>query len=434
MWRLLLDLFGALGVIATIGAISWACFQRIALKELISSVRALGDQRLTRPIQSNVTGPVGELVTLFNKVAPQLEQKMVQLERDRQQLQAVLSGMAEGVIAIDARRRLLFANAEASTLFRLDETGVGRLVAELIRNPQVQDAVEATLTSPGGYQGEVTFIGRESPPRSSTRVLALHGTPLPGSPAPGGVLVFHDVTELRHLERMRQDFVANVSHELKTPLASIKAYTETLLDWGLDDPAVNVRFLKRIEEQAERLNLLIMDLLSLARIEAGQDTFRHEPLQLAGVVHARIEDARPRAEAKGLTFSIELDELDDTVLVIADEEAVRQILDNLLDNAVKYTPENKSVAVRCRLTADAVLLEVADTGIGIPRDDLPRIFERFYRVDKARSRAMGGTGLGLSIVKHLVQSIGGKLTVDSRVGSGTTFGIELPRVARGSTS
>jgi two-component system phosphate regulon sensor histidine kinase PhoR len=243
------------------------------------------------------------------------------------------------------------------------------------------------------------------------------------------VLVFHDVTDLRRLERMRQDFVANVSHELKTPLASIKAYTETLLDWALHDENVNVKFLHRIEEQADRLNQLILDLLSLARLESGLESFEHRPLALSPLVSACVEAHRDRAEAKSQSLGLDLGPLDDATLVLADDEAVRQILDNLISNAIKYTPEKGSVTVRCA-SADGdgyVEIEVADTGIGIPRDDLPRVFERFYRVDKARSRQLGGTGLGLSIVKHLVQSLGGQVTVDSRVGVGTRFTVQIPR-------
>ena len=298
---------------------------------------------------------------------------------------------------------------------------------ELIRSPQFQEAVDATLAGPDTYRGEIVLPSREVMPRSIPRVLAVHGSRLPGSAPSGAVLVFHDVTELRRLERMRQDFVANVSHELKTPLASIKAYTETLLDWALHDENVNVRFLNRIEEQADRLNQLILDLLSLARLESGHEVFQHGPLAVSAVVETCIETHRGRAEAKELDLRLDLGPVDESTLVVADEEAVHQILDNLIDNAIKYTPEGGWVRVACQLSDDAVELEVADSGIGIPRDDLPRVFERFYRVDKARSREMGGTGLGLSIVKHLIQSIGGQITVDSRVGEGTRFNVKLPR-------
>jgi two-component system phosphate regulon sensor histidine kinase PhoR len=398
-----------------------------ALAEIARGVAALGEGRSARPILTRVGGPVGRLARLFDTVAPKLEARIARLEQDRQQLRAVLSGMAEGVIAIDARRRLLFANASANRLFGLDGASVGRLVPELIRSPQVQGAVESTLTGPGPYTGEIILASRESLLHVRARVLAVHGTPLPGSPPPGAVLVFHDVTELRRLERMRQDFVANVSHELKTPLASIKAYTETLLDWALHDENVNALFLRRIEEQADRLNQLILDLLSLARLESGQEVFEHGPLALVPVLGSCIESHRGRADAKNLSFGLDLGPLDYQTQVMADEEAIRQILDNLIDNAIKYTPEGGTVQVSCRFTGDSVVIEVADSGIGIPRDDLPRVFERFYRVDKARSRELGGTGLGLSIVKHLVQSIGGQVTVDSRVGAGTRFVVQLPR-------
>src|SRR4051794_10552114 len=418
----------AIAVVVALLSLTIVAYRRAqALDEITRGVTALGEGRPYWPILARVGGRVGRLARLLDAVAPQLETRMKHLEQDRQQLRAVLSGMAEGVIAIDARRRLLFANASADLLFGLDATSVGRLVPELIRSPQVQGAVEATLASPEPYRGEIVLTSREVSLRVHARVLSVHGTPLPGSPPPGAVLVFHDVTELRRLERMRQDFVANVSHELKTPLASIKAYTETLLDWALHDENVNTRFLKRIEEQAERLNQLILDLLSLARLESGQEMYEHKPLALAPLIGSCLESHRGRAEARNLDFSLDLGRLDDETLIMADEETIRQILDNLIDNAIKYTPELGSVRVTCRLGRATVSLEVADTGIGIPRDAPPRVFERFYRVDKARSRELGGTGLGLSIVKHLVQSIGGQITVDSRVGEGSKFTVLLPR-------
>ena len=357
-------------------------------------------------------GPVGELVRAFNAAATAVEVRTAGLDQDRQQLLVVLGAMAEAVLAVDPRRRLLFANASANRLFGLDATSVGRLVPELIRSPQVQDAVEATLrlAIPAAYEGELVLPGRDPFQRGNSRFLSVRGNPLPGIPSTGAVFVFHDVTELRRLERMRQDFVANASHELKTPLASIKAYTETLLDWALHDETVNARFLKRIDEQAERLNQLILDLLSLARIESGQEIFDARavvPCSGSGIVR-RIA-SRPRPEQE-LEPHVRLGGLDDLAMVLADEEAIRQIVDNLVDNAIKYTPEGGSVSVTCHSDQNSATIEVVDTGIGIPRADVPRIFERFYRVDKARSRELGGTGLGLSIVKHLMQSIGGRST------------------------
>ncbi|WP_435011717.1 sensor histidine kinase [Tundrisphaera lichenicola] len=397
------------------------------IREIDRGLNALSERRPIRLSRHRFAGPLGRLARNFESVGPATQERLGRLEREVEQLRVVLGGMAEGVIAIDSRRRLLFANKSADDLFGLGPLAVGRLVPELIRSPQIQAAVDTTLTSPVPYRGEIVLPGREVLPRSIPKVLAIHGSLLPGSFPSGAVLVFHDVTELRRLERMRQDFVANVSHELKTPLASIKAYTETLLDWALHDEEVNVRFLNRIEEQADRLNQLILDLLSLARLESGHETFQHGPLAVSAVVESCVETHRGRAVSKELELHLDLGSIDEATLVLADEEAVHQILDNLIDNAIKYTPEGGWIRVVCRPTDQAVSIDVADSGIGIPRDDLPRVFERFYRVDKARSREMGGTGLGLSIVKHLIQSIGGEIAVDSRVGEGTRFTVQLPR-------
>ena len=401
--------------------------RRRALAELRRGLAALGSGRPARPVASSFVGRLGAAAREFNETAPRLEGRLATLEGDRQLLAAVLGGMTEAVIAVDARRRLLFANHAAGRLFGLGDGSVGRMVAELIRSPRVQEAVDASLFGPEPHRDEIVTAGADPSGESGPRNLAVQGTALPGSPPPGAVLVFHDVTDLRRLERMRQDFVANASHELKTPLASIKAYTETLLNGALEDPEVNTRFLHQIDEQAERLNRLILDLLSLARIEAGGSAFHHAPLPIGPVVRKIVEPHRGRAEAKGLQFLPELPE-GDGPWVRADEEAVRQILDNLIDNAVKYTAPGGRVEILCRAAEDRVLLQVADTGVGIPREDLPRIFERFYRVDKARSRELGGTGLGLSIVKHLVGTLGGRVGVESHPGTGSTFWVSLPQL------
>jgi two-component system phosphate regulon sensor histidine kinase PhoR len=417
----------AIAAIALIVYTGWRWSAAIA--DVARGLRAMGKGLKAHLVLASAPGPIGSLVRTFNAAAAEVQGRAEALDRDRQQLLVVLEAMDEAVIAVDARRRLLFANASAARLFGLEDAAAGRLVAELIRSPQVQDAVDETLrlAGPNAYQGELTLPGRDAAMRGHNRSLSVRGTPLPGRPSPGVVLVFHDVTELRRLERMRQDFVANASHELKTPLAAIKAYNETLLDWALHDETVNTRFLKRIDEQVERLNQLILDLLSLARIESGQELFEHTPLPLVPVVRACVEAHRGRAEAKGLTLDFDHEGLDEDAQVMADEEAIRQIVDNLVDNAIKYTPLGRSVSVSCWGDHDEACIQVVDTGIGIPRDDLPRIFERFYRVDKARSRELGGTGLGLSIVKHLVGSIDGQIDVSSRVGSGSRFTVHLPR-------
>ena len=414
---------------------AWRSWRR-SVAELERAFAAYNEGRPFRARRRHLVRSLRRLAQAMQATLAEREAQRAGLERDVEQLRIVLGGMTEGVIAVDPRRRLLFANGSADRLFGLGPQAVGRLVLELIRSPQVQEAVDATLTAAGGFRGEITLPSRENPARSLPRVLAIQGAGLPGETAAGAVLVFHDVTDLRRLERLRQDFVANVSHELKTPLAAIKAYTETLLDSALHDEEVNVRFLHRIDEQAERLNQLILDLLRLARLESGQEVFHHEPLVLVDVLEACVETHRGRAEAKELTLTLDLGPIDGAVRVIADEEAFHQVFDNLIDNAIKYTPAGGTIRVAGALDPgdSTVAITVADSGIGIPRDDLPRVFERFYRVDKARSRELGGTGLGLAIVKHVVGSIGGEIAVESRLGQGTQFRVKLPQSPAGPTA
>ncbi|RUL84999.1 sensor histidine kinase [Tautonia sociabilis] len=400
---------------------------RGAMEELGGEVEALAKGRPVRRLRSRLGGVPAGLVDRLNSAVPDIEARISRLEDDRRKLDAVLSGMAEGVLAVDARQRLVFANPAAQRMFRIADGSDGRLVIELVRSPQIQMAIEATLAGKGAYRAELSLPGRNPLAAEQERTIAVHGTPLPGSPPSGAVIVFHDVTDLRRLERMRQDFVANASHELKTPLAAIKANTETLLDWGLHDDAVNVTLLRQIDEQVDRLDNLVQDMLRLARLESGDEPFRLEPMALGPVVRACVEPHEPRARARSQQFSHDLEALDDSVLVRAAEEAIRQILDNLIDNAIKYTPEGGTVRVSARVDDRRVRLDVADTGPGIPREDIPRIFERFYRVDKARSRSLGGTGLGLAIVKHLAQSLGGDVAVESQLGVGSTFTVRLPR-------
>jgi two-component system, OmpR family, phosphate regulon sensor histidine kinase PhoR len=332
--------------------------------------------------------------------------------------------MVEGVVALDAEQRILFANERATQLLGLPwQAPVGRRLWEVVRQRPLLDVVQRALDGSEPQREELGWSG------SSTRSLTVHAARLPGLPPRGAVLVLHDTTELRRLERLRQEFVANVSHELKTPLSVIKACVETLLDGAMDDPQHRGPFLEQVASQSNRLHALILDLLSLARIESGEELFDLQAIRVAEVVEACAERQRPRAEAKGQTLEVVAPASEESIEAWADEEAVVQILDNLLDNAVKYTPEGGRVSVRWYRQEEQVCLEVSDSGIGIPESDLPRIFERFYRVDKARSREMGGTGLGLSIVKHLTQAMRGSVRASSQPGQGTTFLVRLPLLA-----
>jgi two-component system phosphate regulon sensor histidine kinase PhoR len=370
-----------------------------------------------------VEGPLRPLGEALERTDERLVERIRRLEQERQQLRAILSGMIEGVVALDPDQRLLFANDRAASLLDLPSPPpVGRPLWEVVRQRALLDAVRRALDGPEPHREEINWRGKAS------RCLTVHVARLPGEPAQGAVMVLHDTSDLRRLERLRQEFVANVSHELKTPLAVIKANVETLVDGAVDDAENRGRFLDQIARQSDRLHALILDLLSLARIESGDEQFDFKPVPLAPLVQSCLERHRPRAEGRRQQLLLAPDA--PAASVWADEEAVDQVLDNLLDNALKYTPEGGSVRVTWAVTGEEAVLEVADTGIGIPEADLPRVFERFYRVDRARSREMGGTGLGLSIVKHLVQAMKGTVRATSTLGEGTTFSVCLPMAGR----
>lgn len=362
---------------------------------------------------------IGRLARSFNRMSQELDARMAQLRQSSQRQSTVLGGMTEGVIAVDDRERVLFANSAAGRLFDFSPPAIeGRRLLEVVRIHALHEAVAAVLAERRPQRLEAEF---ETGDKLS---IAIQATPLPGDPCPGAVLVLHDMTELRRLERVRQEFVANVSHELKTPLSSIKAYAETLQNGALDDRDTSQKFIRQIEDQADRLHGLILDMLTLARIESDQQAFDIVSVGVDEVVRACLEAHQAAADAKRITLGAEFEQPD--LQVKADREGLREILDNLVDNAIKYTPDQGRVTVRCVAEEQFAKIAVEDTGIGIAEDEVSRVFERFYRVDKARSRELGGTGLGLSIVKHLTQSLGGKVGVHSKKGQGSTFSVSLP--------
>jgi two-component system phosphate regulon sensor histidine kinase PhoR len=391
------------------------------IDELIRHAAGMESSNLGQRVFIDSPPELASLGQELNRLNTRLATRFSQLEQDHEQLKAILGGMVEGVVALDARQHVLFANERAHQLLELTDSPVGRPLWEVVRQRPLLDAVQKAVERGGPCEEELSWAGRE--PRS----LTLHAARLTGRPPRGAVLVLHDTTELRRLERLRQDFVANVSHELKTPLSVIQACVETLLDGAIDDPQHREPFLKQIASQSERLHTLILDLLSLARIESGEELFELKAVPVEALVRAGVERHQARAETRRQTLSMDPPADAAGLCIWADEDALDQILDNLLDNAVKYTPEGGKIRIGWRLEGGQVCLEVTDTGIGIPETDLPRIFERFYRVDKARSRELGGTGLGLSIVKHLVQALRGSVRAASRVGHGTTFTVRLPR-------
>jgi two-component system phosphate regulon sensor histidine kinase PhoR len=410
------------------------------LRELAEAADRLGRGEGAPHVYAPGRDEVAVLGRSFNGMGDRLTARIAQLEEDRQQLRTILSGMVEGVVALDADQRIVFANDRAAQLLEFPtRSPVGRRLWEVVRQRPLLDVVRGALQRPEPHRAELGWLG------ATPRSLTVHAARIPGDPPRGAVLVVHDTSDLRRLERLRQEFVANVSHELKTPLSVIKVCVETLLDGAADDPAHRRRFLDQIAGQSDRLHALILDLLSLARIESGEELFELCALPVAETLRTALDRHRTRADARSQVLCLTSaagdwtpgspvaapDDPSEAVAVWADEEAVEQILDNLLDNALKYTPDAGRITVAWQATEQEVAIEVRDTGIGIPAADLPRIFERFYRVDKARSREMGGTGLGLSIVKHLVGALHGSVRAASQPGGGTTFTVCLPRAAAG---
>jgi two-component system phosphate regulon sensor histidine kinase PhoR len=392
------------------------------LAELTDAARLIAEGGYGHKVYASGPDEIGTLARTFNHMSTRLAAQFAQLEEDRQQLRAILSGMVEGVVALGPDERILFVNDRAARLLEFQApAAVGRRLWEVVRVRGVQDVARRAMAGPEPRQEELRWNG------PAPRSLTVHAARL--ASGGGAVLVLHDTSDLRRLERIRQDFVANVSHELKTPLSVIKACVETLLDGAADDAQHCGPFLERIGDQANRLHALILDLLSLARIESGDEAFELQAVPLAPAVAECLERHRARAAAKNQQLLAEPPPKDGGVAARVDEEALGQMLDNLVDNAVKYTPEGSRIAVRWRAEGEQVRLEVEDNGQGIPEADLPRIFERFYRVDKARSREMGGTGLGLAIVKHLAQAMKGGVRATSRVGQGTTFIVSLPQAS-----
>ena len=378
-------------------------------------------------------GPRDELSDLadsLNQTAARLDREIRLLSGERNRSSAILRSMVEGVAVIDAEERLVFYNRAFSEILNVDPASAeGRPLIEVVRNSDLVGLIRRALRGDEGLQSDITMGITQTQSFSITAapVKALDapasGRATDGKPS-GAVVVLHDVTELRRLERVRQDFVANVSHEFKTPLTAIQGFAETLLAGALDDPQNNRRFLEIIRNHAIRLARLTNDLLKLARIEAGKMELEFSSVGLLELIEGCTETTLLKANRKEITLEITVPP--QLPAVRGDAALLRDVLQNLLDNAIQYTPAGGHISVVATSGPREAVVTVADTGIGIPLADSERIFERFYRVDAARSREAGGTGLGLSIAKHIVEAHGGKLWVESTVGQGSKFSFSLP--------
>jgi two-component system phosphate regulon sensor histidine kinase PhoR len=371
---------------------------------------------------------VGFLAKTLNHMTDELEAKIKEVSEDRAQLLAMLTAMIEGIMVLDYRGVILQVNPAFERMFGLGRGDWrGRPYGEVIRHESLSELASRVLQTRTGEGNEIILF----PSGRCLRVEAsMAGGRLENEACV--VLVFHDITELRRLEKIRKDFVANVSHELRTPLTSIKGYVEALIDGGKDDPDTAGQFLDIILRQSNRLNLILDDLLQLSQIESGQVLFRKDAVDLRSVLERTVAFIKPLADKKQHTVAVTLP--DQVPPVVGDEDRLVQVFINLFENAVKYTPDGGAITVELRRPSshrksdltDAVEVLVSDSGIGIPETDRPRVFERFYRVDKARSRELGGTGLGLAIVKHIVEGHGGLVWVEGNDPRGSRFIVRLP--------
>jgi two-component system phosphate regulon sensor histidine kinase PhoR len=391
------------------------------LQQMIGIGKKMSAGDFSERVRIKTKDEIGELAETLNLMAEELSEKLAQITEDRTQLETILSSMIEGVMAVDRQGKVMLVNHALIRMFELDPAFFGKPHYEVIRDHELNQYIEEVLSSRQEKRKEISFI------RPQERDLMIQPAIVEkeGRGAVFALFVFHDITELKRLEKVRKDFVANVSHELRTPLTSIKGFVEALKDGAISDPEQSQRFLSVISQHTDRMNQIISDLLQLSLIESKGIELKIETFSLKELAEEVVSSLKRSAEKKSQSLKIEMESGDQ--MVMADRYRIGQALTNLVDNAIKYTPEKGSIRIEIRDKGDRAEIAVIDNGTGIPPQDLSRIFERFYTVDKGRSRELGGTGLGLSIVKHIVEAHGGMVRVQSQLGKGSEFGFSLKK-------
>ncbi len=409
---------GAFGVLAAALGCWAAHYSARPVRSITQGSRRLAAGDLDYRLPPAAAAAAGEMTDAFNRMADSLKAVIGQLSAERDTLSAVLDTMADGVIVTEAAGRVMLLNPAARELMGIEAPEVaGSRLIELVRDNEIHRLVARCQGEKSRQQGEVSLLY----PR---RYLSAIATPLDGAGAPGVLLTLHDLTRIRQVETSQKEFVSNVSHELRNPMASIKAMVETLESGAVEDPAVAADFLGRMRQDVDRINHLVNDLLELSRMESGQFSIAAEPVSLAGVAQGVKRQFREMAAARGVTIESQVPE--DLPLVMADGDKLNQVLVNLVENSLKFSLPQGRISLEAQPAPGCVEVRLRDTGIGVAPQHLPHLFERFYKVDRARRD--GGTGLGLAIVKQLVEAHGGRITVESREGEGCVFTFTVPTV------
>ncbi|MBC1521830.1 cell wall metabolism sensor histidine kinase WalK [Listeria aquatica] len=411
-------------ILLIIAAISIILARRITrpVQEIIEVSNDLASRNYSSRIYGKSSGELQEISVSVNKLAESLEQQMYEIRENSQRLSAIVENLVSGVMLINYDKEIIMTNKAMYQILGEQEI-TGKTFYEVIKSFSVSKLIERGFQEKQRAQEEVAiYFPREMILDASVTPILMEDGEISGI-----VLLLHDITQIRHLENVRSEFVANVSHELKTPITAVKGFAETLLDGAMDDEKLLKQFLTIIKDESERLNRLILDILALSKIEQKALPVHMEQVNLDDVIRQSVEMVSELASVKAIQLEIP-EKKQPPLEITAERDRIQQILVNLLSNAIQYTQTEGRVRLSLDDAGDYVVIKVMDNGIGIPEKDLDRIFERFYRVDKARSRHSGGTGLGLSIVKHLVESMDGEILVMSKENEGTTFEIKLPKI------
>jgi two-component system phosphate regulon sensor histidine kinase PhoR len=417
IWLVLLQAGIIIVLISIVLSLKFASNITTPLENMTDLAEKISQGSLNQKIKVKTNDEIGRLASMFNQMVDQIKEKIKEISNEKSKIEAIVSNIGDGIIAVDLNKKIVLINLAARNIFNIHDQVVGEPLLNITQNYKLEELIEEALSEEKSIAEEIELLLPEE------RIFRIRLAPIIRNDNRTGIVVsLRDITDMRQLQQMRTEFVSNVSHELKTPLTSIKGYVETLLETK-PDQEIYQNFLEIIADETNRLELLIDDILNLSKIESGVAELE-EKVDLTQVMNNLLSLLNPKAEEAGIDLKLLLE--DDLPLISGNYNQLSRLMINLVDNAIKYTEAGGEVIVRAQVKESRLVIVVEDNGLGIPNKDLARIFERFYRVDKGRSRQLGGTGLGLSIVKHIVENHQGQIRVESELERGTKFIINLP--------